>query len=168
MVPWLWACSNMHGCLSLRANSTLTVKFPRTRPPSDTATKESANTHLCSSAGSEEEGFHIQSTLTTFVMFSFERMLFTESPWQFAATRMCQNQVTPTLDWLQLHSIKYSHSPMLDMNKTASSEAFISSLMTASSASSFSGSSMVKIALIRLQTRASRICVRALGEALWN
>lgn len=37
---------------------------------------------------------------------------------------------------------------MLDMNKTASSEALSSSLMTASSASSFSGSSMVKVALI--------------------
>lgn len=70
----------MHGFLSLRANSTVTVKFPRARPPSDAVTKESANTHFCSSAGSEEEGFHIQFTLTTFVMFSFNRMLFTESP----------------------------------------------------------------------------------------
>lgn len=126
----------------------MTVKFPRTRPPSDTVTKESANTHLCSSAGSEEEGFHIL----------FKRMLFTESPLWFA--KMCQNQVTPALDWLQLQGIKYSHSPMLDMNKTASSEAFLSSLITASSASSFSGSSMAKIAWIRLQTRASRTCSR--------
>lgn len=70
----------MHGCWSLRANSTVTVNFPRARPPPDTATKESANTHLCSSAGSEEEGFHMHSTLTTFVMFSFMRTLFTESP----------------------------------------------------------------------------------------
>lgn len=153
----------MHGCWSLRANSTVTVKLPRARPPSDTVTKESANTHLCSSAGSEEEGlffFHKHYALKTFVRFSFTRIRFTSL--HDSCCKMCQNQVTPTLNWLQLHNIQYSHSPMLDMNKTASSEALISSLMTACSAASLSLPSMVKIALIRLQTRASRTCVRAL------
>lgn len=83
MVPWLWACSSMHGCWSLRANSTVTVKFPRTWPPSDKVTRESANTHLCSSAGSERGRKRNKLTL----MFSFVCKLFTESPWQlFVAT----------------------------------------------------------------------------------
>lgn len=71
MVPWLWACSSMHGCWSLRANSTVNVKLPRARPPSDTVTKESANTHLCSSAGSErDKGYNTQSS-ATFASFQF-------------------------------------------------------------------------------------------------
>lgn len=53
MAPWLWACRSIHGCWPLLANSTVTVNFPRSLPPSDKVTRESANTHFCSSAGSE-------------------------------------------------------------------------------------------------------------------
>lgn len=103
MVPWLWACSSMHGCWSLRANSTVNVKFPRARPPSDTVTKESANTHLCSSAGSERDrGYNIQSTLT-FVIFSLMRMLFTASPWQLFVSKP-----GGALNWLQPESNMFS------------------------------------------------------------
>lgn len=56
MAPWLWACSSTQGCWALRANSTDTLNLPSSRPPSDTVTRESGNTHSCSSAGSERSG----------------------------------------------------------------------------------------------------------------
>lgn len=73
MAPWLWACSSTQGCWALRANSTDTLNLPRSRPLSDTVTRESGNTHSCSSAGSERSGSDF-SWVTS--LFHREHLLF--------------------------------------------------------------------------------------------
>lgn len=55
IAPWLCACSSTHGWWALWANSTDTQNLPKSRPPSDRVTSESANTHLVSSTGSGKD-----------------------------------------------------------------------------------------------------------------
>lgn len=118
MAPRLWACSSTHGRWTLRANSTDTVNFPRSVPASDTVTRESANTHLSSSAGSGATG-------------GLHSMRFC------CSLEMCQNQVVRTVrdtQWCLLSTARTGQSaptttssPMLDMNAIASAEARSSS-----------------------------------------
>lgn len=137
MVPWLWACRIMQGCLPLRAKSTVILKFPRCWLPWDTVVKESDSTDLCSSAGSKNTSYRIRFKLP----FSVQGSQCSVSVWGSSGcvrTRWCQ---LSCVFWLRKDSgeqpRQYTEKilPTLDMKAMASSEARISSSWSAPSLS---------------------------------